>query len=155
MTKKLYISILVILLTFVYIGASYTAEDQPSTTPPATKKKKAPVTKIHGIVKEMSDNTLKITLEKGATNTPEEVSVVLNDKTKVRKGKEEVTTEEIKAGEQVTVNYREQDGEKVASFVRILVGKKKKAMKEEPAQQEPAQGESTQEQPSTEGQQNQ
>lgn len=155
MLKKLQVVILVFLLAFVHISIGYTAEDQPGATP-AKSKKKAPVTRIYGVVKEMTDNTLKVTLEKGATTTtPEEMSITLNDKTKIRKGRNLATIEDIKMGEQVMVNYREQDGEKVASFVRILVGKKKKAMKEAPMPEEPAQEEPRQEEPSTEGEQNQ
>jgi len=139
MSKKFYFSTLIIALVLVCIGVSYAAEDPANTTPAAPEKKAASKsTKVYGTVKEVTDNTLKLNLEKGATNTtPEELSVVLNDKTKISSGKEVKTAADIKAGEQVMVWYKEKDGEKVASSVRILKSKKMKSMKEGPAKQEP------------------
>lgn len=140
MVKKLLTLILV--LTFLSVGISYAAEEQPgmsqpstSETKPSTSEKKAPSksrrapgTRVYGMVKEMTDNTLKLTLEKGTSSTtPEEISVVVNDKTKIRGGREVKTTADIKSGEHVMVWYREEGGQKVATSVRILQAKRMKA----------------------------
>jgi hypothetical protein len=142
---------LVLMLIFTFTGISYAAEEQsgaqePSTsgskpsvseTKPAEKKvpskaRRAPGVRVYGTVKEMTDNTLKLTLEKGTTSTtPEEISVVVNDKTKIRRGREAKTMADIKSGEHVMVWYREEEGQKVATSVRILQAKGMRAKKGE------------------------
>jgi hypothetical protein len=156
MLKKLIIIKLVSLLVFICIGMSYAAEEEPGAKPGgAMKGKSSKGTRIYGVVLEVTDNTLKISLEKGAAAaTMSEISVMVNEKTKVRSGKEAKTPADIKADDRVRVWYKEQDGKNVASSVQILKPKKGKAKKEEMKKEEMKEQGSQMEESSTEKKQN-
>ncbi|HWP48865.1 MAG TPA: DUF5666 domain-containing protein [Candidatus Limnocylindrales bacterium] len=146
MIRKLGILTLVLVVTVTWIGISYAQQpssqssnpagqtSQPSAQPgqqpemksgtatgekattPRQKKKSTGLEKVYGTVKEVSGNTLTLTPAKGkSATTPEPISITLTDKTKVRGG----STADLKAGEQVTVWYKEEGGSKVAQTVKI------------------------------------
>jgi Cu/Ag efflux protein CusF len=62
-----------------------------------------------------------------------DVTISVDAKTKIMAGKEKKAIEDVKAGEKVTVKYKEEDGKNVATgvFIKTAAKKAKKAKKAE------------------------
>jgi len=111
--------VLAIIVSALYIlsiaGFSFAAE----------KKAPAKVKPVSGEVTAVDAMAKTITV-KGKQG---EVSLVVDDKTMVKIGKEKKSLADVKAGDKATVKYVEMDGKNVAKSIAISAAPAKKEMK--------------------------
>lgn len=133
--KKVLSLVAAMIMIFAFTAVSFAAEQ--GMAPSAVEKKEAvPTMKVekkhhakktvryHRIVGEVSAvdagaGTLTVKHRKGET------AVSLYTKTRIKYGKEKKSLEDIKAGEKVTVRYKEESGKKVATSIYIWHAAKK------------------------------
>ncbi|MBI5050195.1 MAG: hypothetical protein HZC11_04795 [Nitrospirae bacterium] len=113
---------IVLALTLVFAVTSLTIAAEKKEAAPMEKKEMAPAMKpaakhVTGDVVSVdaAANTVVVKGKKG------DITVQVNDKTKITSGKGKKTLADIKAGENVAVNYTEADGKNTAKSIDIKV----------------------------------
>jgi Cu/Ag efflux protein CusF len=110
--KKATILFLTVILLFAFISISFAAE--------ATKAEQMPTEKSK--VKQITGEIITLDLKAGTLTVKskrQEVSLLTDNKTIIRLGKEKKTLADIKSGEKVKVRYMEVDGKNVAKSIAI------------------------------------
>ena len=112
---------LILALTVMFAFASLTiAAEKKEAAAPAAKEAAAPAMKMarHQVTGDVvsvdaAANTVVVKGKKG------DVTVMVNDKTKIMSGKEKKTLADVKAGEKALVLYTEADGKNTAAHIEI------------------------------------
>ena len=129
--KKTIAIVLSLVLMFAFTAVTFAADKEAATAEKksAAAEKKAVKKQVTGEVTavDATANTLTVKGKKG------DVMLSTDDKTTVMAGKEKKTLADVKAGDNVTVNYTEADGKNVAHKVAIKAAPAKKAEKKEKA----------------------
>ena len=150
--------IIAIALTLVFAVSYSFAEEKKEAEKAATsekaeapkaekavekKAKKPKVPTVKGEVVSVDENSIVIKGAKG-----EETKLELNKDTTAKKGKKDITLQDIKAGEKVKVEYSEAEGKMTAKLIKVSAEKGKEkakakddAAKEEAPKAEPAKAE--------------
>jgi Cu/Ag efflux protein CusF len=89
---------------------------------PAEKPK---VKQVTGDVKSVDMNAKTLTVVKVVRGKTEETVVTVDDKTKIRMGKEKKTLADVKVGDKVVAKYTEVEGKNLAKSVAIRAAVKK------------------------------
>jgi ribosomal protein S1 len=152
--KKALAIIIAALFVFALTSVSFAAEKKAAPAPVEKKEaapakaeekameKKAPVKikQVTGEVTAVDTTAMAITVSKKVKGKAVETVATVDDKTRIMMGKEKKTLADVKAGDKVTVHYKEVDGKNVAKSVAIKPAeamekkaKKKAAKKAEPA----------------------
>jgi Cu/Ag efflux protein CusF len=112
--KKVVSIIVALLFVFSITSLSFAVEGQK--TMPAEKPK---VKQVTGDVKSVDMNAKTLTVVKMMKGKTEETVVTVDDKTKIRMGKEKKTLADVKVGDKVIAKYIEVDGKNLAKVVAI------------------------------------
>jgi len=128
--KKVIAIIVSALFVLSVAGLSFAAEQKAA--PAAEKKAPAKVKQVTGEVAavDAAAKTLTIKGKKG------DVSLMADDKTTVKVGKEKKTLADVKAGDKATVKYVEMDGKNTAKSIVVSAAPAKKEKKAAPAKTE-------------------
>lgn len=131
--RKILSVVMSLVMLFAFTAVSFAAEQEAAPAPAAKTEKmekthharKAGLHKISGEVAavDATAGTITVKHKKG------DVTISVDAKTKVKAGKEKKSIEDVKAGEKVTVKYKEEDGKKVATAVYIKTAKAAKKVK--------------------------
>jgi hypothetical protein len=127
--KKTIAIIVAVLFVFALTSVSFAVEKKAAPAPVEKKEaapvkaeeKKAPakVNQVTGEVTACDTKAMTITISKKVKGKAVETVVTVDDKTKIMMGKEKKTLADVKAGDKVTVKYKEVDGKNVAKSVAI------------------------------------
>lgn len=117
--KRAIAVVLALMFALTLTGLSFAAETKEA---PAVEKKEASK-HITGDVTAVDAKAMTITVK----SKKHEVTVSVNDKTKITAGKDAKTFADVKAGETVSVKYTATDGKNVAGSVDIHAAKKQEA----------------------------
>lgn len=115
--------VLALLFVFVITSVSLAVEEKAM---PAEKPK---VKQVTGNVKAVDTITKTITVTKMVKGKAEEITVNVDDKTKIVMDKEKKTLADVKVGDKVTVKYKEVEGKNIAKSVAIKPVEKTKTTK--------------------------
>jgi len=123
--------LLVALLTLVAFVSGVMAQGKPATTPapaaPASTKPAPPakLEKFSGTVKSIDAMAKSIVVGKGKT----EKTFVIDESTKITKGKETVALADLKAGANVAVEAKKEGDKLIASTIKVSAPKAAPAKK--------------------------
>jgi ribosomal protein L19 len=142
--KKVLAFFVAVLFVFAMTSLSFAAEEKKAAPAPAPVEKKAEpvkpaekpkVQQVTGEVKAVDTKAMTVTVTKMMKGKAEETLVTVSDKTKIMMGKEKKAIDDVKAGDTVTVKYKEVEGKKVAKSIAIHEAKpvEKKAAPAKPA----------------------
>ncbi len=126
MKKTILLVVLLILVAFVS-GAIATAPPKAATTPapaaPASTKPAPPakLEKFSGDIKGVDAVAKSIVVAKGK----EEKSFVVDDKTKITKGKDTLSFADLKAGMNVVIEYKKDGDKLIAGTIKVSAPKAK------------------------------
>ena len=129
--KKILSVVMSLVMLFAFSAASFAAEQAAAPAPAKKVEKKHHVRKathhrIIGVVTAVDAAAGTITVK----HRKAEIAISVDAKTRVSAGAEKKSINDVKAGENVAVGYKEVNGKKVATSVSLLKAKKvKKAMK--------------------------
>ena len=118
--KKVVSIIVALLFVFSITSLSFAVEGQK--TMPAEKPK---VKQVTGDVKSVDMNAKTLSVVKIVRGKTEETVVTVDDKTKIRMGKEKKTLADVKVGNKVVAKYTEVEGKNLAKSVAIKPVEKK------------------------------
>ena len=125
--KKAIAIVISLLFVFAITSVTFAAEAKKEAPVKEEKKveKKASPKQVTGEVAavDAKANTLTVKGKKG------DVTVSVDDKTKIMAGKDKKTLADVKAGDKVTVKYVEADGKNTAKHVEIKAAPAKKEEK--------------------------
>jgi Cu/Ag efflux protein CusF len=135
--KKILSVVVSLVIIFAFTAVSFAAEQEAAPAAPAEKMekthhmKKAHHRRIMGEVTAVDAAAGTITLK----HKKGDVTISVDAKTKIMAGKEKKSIGDVKAGEKVTVKYKEEDGKNVATgvYIKTAAKKAKKAEKKEAA----------------------
>lgn len=115
------IILLVALITFVAFVSGVMAQGKPATTAPAApvSTKPAKMEKFSGEVKNVDVMAKSIVVAKGKT----EKTFVVDDQTKITKGKETLKLDDLKAGTNVVVESKKEAEKDVAVTIKASAPK--------------------------------
>ncbi|MGZ3513778.1 MAG: hypothetical protein ACXU93_07515 [Thermodesulfobacteriota bacterium] len=115
------IILLVALITFVAFVSGVMAQGKPATTAPAApaSTKPAKTEKFSGEVKNVDAMAKSIAVAKGKT----EKTFVVDDQTKITKGKETLKLDDLKAGTNVVVESKKEADKDVAVTIKASAPK--------------------------------
>ncbi len=119
--------LLVVLLTLVAFVSGAMAQGKPATTPapaaPASTKPAPPakLEKFSGDIKGVDAVAKSIVVAKGK----EEKSFVVDDKTKITKGKDTLSFADLKAGMNVVIEYKKDGDKLIAGTIKVSAPKAK------------------------------
>ncbi|MGZ3535876.1 MAG: hypothetical protein ACXU9K_11720 [Thermodesulfobacteriota bacterium] len=115
------IILLVALITFVAFVSGVMAQGKPATTAPAApaSTKPAKMEKFSGEVKNVDAMAKSIAVAKGKT----EKTFVVDDQTKITKGKETLKLDDLKAGANVVVESKKEADNDVAVTIKASAPK--------------------------------
>lgn len=143
--KKALAIIIAALFVFAFTSISFAAEKKEAAPAKAEEKaveKKAPVRvkQVTGEVTAVDTTAMTITVSKKLRGKVVETVATVNDKTRIMMGKEKKTLADVKAGDKVTVHYKEIEGKNIAKSIAIkpIVPVEKKARKRAAKKAEPA-----------------
>jgi len=133
--KKILSVVLSLVFVFAVTSISFAAENKEAVAAApvveqkeaaTAKKEKAKSTQVTGEITavDAAANTFTVKGRKG------DVTLSVDDKTKIMAGKEVKTLADLKAGEKVTVKYIETDGKNMAKGVKIKTASEKSTSKE-------------------------
>src|SRR5512139_2783943 len=113
--------LLVALITFVAFVSGVMAQEKPATTAPAApaSTKPAKMEKFSGEVKNVDAMAKSIVVAKGKT----EKTFVVDDQTKLTKGKETLKLDDLKAGMNVVVESKKEADKNVAVTIKASAPK--------------------------------
>ena len=117
--------LLVALITFVAFVSGVMAQGKPATTPapaaPASTKPAAPakLEKFSGTIKSMDEMAKSIVVAKGKM----EKTFVINESTKITKGKETVALADLKAGLNVAIEAKKEGEKLIAVTINVVAPK--------------------------------
>jgi uncharacterized alpha/beta hydrolase family protein len=117
--------LLVALITFVAFVSGVMAQDKPATAPapaaPASTKPAPPakLEKFSGTIKSMDEMAKSIVVAKGKT----EKTFVIDENTKITKGKETVALADLKAGLNVAIQAKKDGDKLIASTIKVSAPK--------------------------------
>ena len=128
--KKALAIIISVLFVFALTSISFAVEKKAEAPAPVEKKEAAPVKaeekkapakvmQVTGEVTACDTKAMTITISKKVKGKAVETVVTVDDKTKIMMGKEKKALADVKAGDKVTVKYKEVDGKNVAKSVAI------------------------------------
>ena len=126
MKKTILLVVLLTLVAFVS-GAIATAPPKAATTPapaaPASTKPAPPakLEKFSGDIKGVDAVVKSIVVAKGK----EEKSFVVDDKTKITKGKDTLSFADLKAGMNVVIEYKKDGDKLIAGTIKVSAPKAK------------------------------
>ena len=126
MKKTILLVVLLTLVAFVS-GAIATAPPKAATTPapaaPASTKPAPPakLEKFSGDIKGVDAAAKSIVVAKGK----EEKSFVVDDKTKITKGKDTLSFADLKAGMNVVIEYKKDGDKLIAGTIKVSAPKAK------------------------------
>jgi len=129
-----------VLFVFAMTSLSFAVEEQKAAPAPMEKKAepaKPKVQQVTGDVKAVDTKAMTVTVTKMMKGKAEETMVTVSDKTKIMMGQEKKALADVKAGDKVTVKYKEVEGKKVAKSIAIHEAKpaeKKAAAPAKPAE---------------------
>ncbi|MGZ3591370.1 MAG: hypothetical protein ACXU99_12005, partial [Thermodesulfobacteriota bacterium] len=112
------IILLVALITFVAFVSGVMAQGKPATTAPASTKP-AKMEKFIGEVKNVDAMAKSIAVAKGKT----EKTFVVDDQTKITKGKATLKLDDLKAGTNVVVESKKEADNDVAVTIKASAPK--------------------------------
>ncbi len=119
----------VALITLVAFVSGAMAQGKPATTAPAAPASKpepaAKLEKFSGDVKNVDAAAKTIVIAKGKT----EKTFVMDDNTKITKGKETVAPADLKAGMNVAVEAKKEGDKLIASTIKVSAPKAEPAKK--------------------------
>jgi len=122
MKKSILLVVLLTLIAFVS-GAIAAAPPKAAGTAPApaapASTKPAKMEKFAGDIKSVDAMAKSIVVAKGK----EEKTFMLDDKTKIMKGKEALKLEDLKAGMAVSIEYKKEMDKMVASMIKASAPK--------------------------------
>jgi Cu/Ag efflux protein CusF len=114
--------LLVALITFVAFVSGVMAQDKPATAPAPASTKLAPPAKLEkfsGTIKSMDAMAKSIVVAKGKT----EKTFVMDENTKITKGKETVALADLKAGTNVVIEAKKEGDKLIASTIKVSAPK--------------------------------
>ena len=123
--------LLVALITFVAFVSGVMAQGKPATAPapaaPASTKSAPPakMEKFSGDVKNVDAMAKSIVVAKGKT----EKTVVMDENTKITKGKDTVALADIKPGMNVVIEAKKEGDKLIASTIKVSAPKAAPAKK--------------------------
>jgi hypothetical protein len=122
--KKLIL--LATLLTLVAFISGAPAQPKPTEKPapapaPATSDEKPKLEKLIGDIKSVDEMAKTIVVAKGK----EQKTFVVDDKTKITKGKDTLSFADTKAGMNVAIEYKKDGDKNVAVAIKVAEPKKK------------------------------
>lgn len=141
--KKAIVFFVAVLFVFAMTSLSFAVEEQKAAPAPMEKKaepakpaEKPKVQQVTGEVKAVDTKAMTVTVTKMMKGKAEETMVTVSDKTKIMMGEEKKALADVKAGDKVTVKYKEVEGKKVAKSIAIHEAKpvEKKAAPAKPAE---------------------
>jgi len=142
--KKAIVIIVAALFIFALTSISFAAEKavpapiEKKEAAPAKAEEKAVEKKAPAKVKQVTGEVIAVDAKANTVTVKGkkvEVIVTCDDKTKVMMGKEKKTLADVKAGDKVTVKYKEVDGKNVAKSIAIKPAvAEKKAEPSKPAE---------------------
>lgn len=141
--KKALAIFVAVLFVFAMASVCFAVEEQKAAPAPMEKKagptkpaEKPKVLQVTGDVKAVDTKAMTVTVTKMVKGKAEETTVTVSDKTKIMMGTEKKALADVKAGDKVTVKYKEVEGKKVAKSVAIHEAKpaEKKATPAKPAE---------------------
>jgi hypothetical protein len=120
------ILLVVALITFVAFVSGVMAQEKPATTAPAptapASTKPAKMEKFSGEVKNVDATAKSIVVAKGKT----EKTFVMDENTKITKGKETIAPADLKAGANVVIEAKKEGDKLIASTIKVSTPKAKK-----------------------------
>ena len=122
------IILLVALITFVAFVSGVMAQGKPATAPAPASTKPAPPAKMEkfsGAVKNVDAMAKSIVVAKGKT----EKTFVIDESTKITKGKDTVALADLKAGANVAIEAKKEGDKLIASTIKVSVPKAAPAKK--------------------------
>ncbi len=141
--KKAIAFFVAVLFVFAMTSLSFAVEEKKAAPAPMEKKaepakpaEKPKVQQVTGEVKAVDTKAMTVTVTKMMKGKAEETMVTVSDKTKIMMGEEKKALADVKAGDKVTVKYKEVEGKKVAKSIAIHEAKpvEKKAAPAKPAE---------------------
>lgn len=125
--KKALAIFVAVLFVFAMASLSFAVEEKKAAPAPAVEKKAEPakpaekpkVQQVTGDVKAVDTKAMTVTVTKMMKGKAEETTVTVSDKTKIMMGQEKKALADVKAGDKVTVKYKEVEGKKVAKSIAI------------------------------------
>jgi len=114
MKKSILLVVLLTLVAFVS-GAIAAAPPKAAGTAPAPAK----MEKFSGEIKNVDAMAKSIVVAKGK----EEKTFVIDDKTKITKGKEALKLDDLKAGTNVTIEYKKDGDKNIAATIKASAPK--------------------------------
>lgn len=120
--KKILSVVLSLIFVFALTSASFAEENKEAAATPAVEQKEAAKrVQVTGEIAVL-DAAAKTFTVKGRKG---DVTLSVDDKTKITAGRETKTLADLKAGEKVTVKYTESDGKNTAKSVKIKTASEK------------------------------
>jgi len=120
--------LLVALITLVAFVSGVMAQGKPATAPAPASTKPAPpaqLEKFSGKIKSMDAMAKSIVVAKGKT----EKTFVIDESTKITKGKDTVALTDLKAGLNVAIEAKKEGDKLIASTIKVSVPKAAPAKK--------------------------
>ena len=132
--KKAISIFVAVIFVFTMASLSFAVEEQKAA--PAKPAEKPKVQQVTGDVKAVDTKAMTVTVTKMVKGKAEETTVTVSDKTKIMMGTEKKALADVKAGDKVTVKYKEVEGKKAAKSIAIHEAKpvEKKAAPAKPAE---------------------
>jgi len=132
-------TLFVILAAFAVTAFAQNCVSAEKAAAPAAEKKiekkatkKASSKSLKGEVVSIDAVASTIVLKVGKAKKEKEETIVVSDKTKIKKSKKDIALADVLAGDTVSVKYVTEDGKKVAKSVTVSVKKEKKVKKAAP-----------------------
>ena len=123
--------LLVVLITLVAFVCGVMAQEKPATTPaptPPASTKPAPAAKLEkfsGKIKSVDAVAKSIVVSKGKTQK----TFVIEESTKITKGKEAVALADLKEGANVAIEAKKEGDKLIASTIKLSIPKAATAKK--------------------------
>jgi Cu/Ag efflux protein CusF len=114
--------LLVVLITLVAFVSGVMAQGKPATTSAPASTKPAPAAKLEkfsGKIKSMDEMAKSIVVVKGKT----EKTFMIDESTKITKGKETVALADLKVGANVAIQAKKEGDKLIASKIKLSVPK--------------------------------
>jgi hypothetical protein len=131
--------LLVTLLTLAAFVAGAIAQQKPAPAEPATTSAPAPapaptkLQKFTGVINQVDEMAKAIVVKGKVKKTEKTLTFATDEKTKITRGKKEMTFAELKKNMQVAVGYKT-DGEKMTAATIKVAAPKAAPKKEKPAE---------------------
>jgi Cu/Ag efflux protein CusF len=113
--KKAILIVVALLFVFSITSLSFAVEGQKAM--PAEKPE---VEHVGGDVKSVDMKAKTLTVVKMLRGKIEEIVVTVDDKTKIKMGKEKKTLADVKVGDKVIAKYTEVEGKNLAKSIAIV-----------------------------------